>query len=165
MDLPVKEEALEIPIPIQTEPDRKPRRKPGSHVPPPPESVIDLSSSSSDSDSDSDSVGDLETVVASVVQSAESPSKKRKVNDKVAILPAGFLTPLRPAPSQNAILSLPAPEWASSSNRLNQNVSYALKGCKQFWKAGDYDGSPGRAFESSSGAFFSLSFRVFVAIF
>ncbi|CAI8619335.1 unnamed protein product [Vicia faba] len=149
MDLPVKEEALEIPIPIQTEPDRTQRRKPGPHVPPPPGSVIDLSSSSSDSDSDSDSVGDLETLVASVVQSAESPSKKRKVNDKVAILPAGFLSPL-PAPSQNAILSLPAPEWASTSNRLNRNVAYTLKGCKQFWKAGDYDGSPGRGFESSS---------------
>ncbi|GAU45736.1 hypothetical protein TSUD_77610 [Trifolium subterraneum] len=148
MDVHVKEEET---FDIPTEPGRKNRRNSGSHPPPPPDSVIDLSSSSSSSDSDSD--GDLESVVASVVNAVESPSKKRKVNDKGAILPAGFLSPLpppSPSPSHNAVLSLPAPDWASSANRSNRSVSFALKGCKQFWKAGDYDGAPSGGFESST---------------
>ncbi|KAK2385019.1 Histidine kinase-, DNA gyrase B-, and HSP90 ATPase family protein [Trifolium repens] len=143
MDVHVKEEAFDIP----TEPLRRNRRNSGSR--PPPDSVIELSSSSSSSDSDSD--GDLESIVASVAQTVESPSKKRKVNDKGAILPAGFLSPLPPpAPSHNAVLSLPAPDWASSANRNNRSVSFQLKGCKQFWKAGDYDGTPSGGFESST---------------
>jgi hypothetical protein len=149
MDVHVKEEAFDIP----TEPLRRNRRNSGSR--PPPDSVIELSSSSSSSDSDSD--GDLESIVASVAQTVESPSKKRKVNDKGAILPAGFLSPLPPpAPSHNAVLSLPAPDWASSANRNNRSVSFQLKGCKQFWKAGDYDGTPSGGFESSSGEGFYL---------
>jgi len=135
------------------------RRISNSQVPI-PDSVIELSSSDSDSDSDVDL--DLGSVVATAVQNtAESPSKKRKVNDKGgAILPAGFLSPLAPSPSpastpvNNGVLGLPAPDWASTSNRVNKSVSFSLKGCKQFWKAGDYDGSPARAFESSSGNFF-----------
>lgn len=131
------------------------RRISNSQVPI-PDSVIELSSSDSDSDSDVDL--DLGSVVATAVQNtAESPSKKRKVNDKGgAILPAGFLSPLAPSPSpastpvNNGVLGLPAPDWASTSNRVNKSVSFSLKGCKQFWKAGDYDGSPARAFESSS---------------
>ncbi|CAJ2676665.1 unnamed protein product [Trifolium pratense] len=138
MDVHVKEETFDIP--------KKLRRNSG---PPPPDSVIELSSSSSSSDSDSD--GDLESVVASVVNTIESPSKKRKVNDKGAVLPAGFLSPLPPpAPSNNAVLSLPAPDCGSSANRSNRSVGFALKGCKQFWKAGDYDGTPSGGFESST---------------
>lgn len=127
--------------------ERRRQRRNTNSPAPIPDSVIELS--------DSDSDVDLDSVVATAT--AESPSKKRKVNDKGgAILPAGFLSPLAPSPSpastpvNNGVLSLPAPEWASTSNRLNKSVSFSLKGCKQFWKAGDYGGSPARAFESST---------------
>jgi len=141
---------------------RRHRRRRNSNSPAPiPDSVIELS--------DSDSDVDLDSVVANAT--AESPSKKRKVNDKGgAILPAGFLSPLAPSPSpastpvNNGVLSLPAPEWASTSNRLNKSVSFSLMGCKQFWKAGDYVGSPARAFESSTGNFFFPS-RVFDVVY
>ncbi|KAH9617447.1 hypothetical protein KSS87_003103, partial [Heliosperma pusillum] len=55
------------------------------------------------------------------------PAKKRKVDGNGA-LPPGFLDPLPPLPDSSLLLPPPPP---SSSN-----------GCKSFWKAGDYEGSP-----------------------
>lgn len=154
MDVRVKEEALEIRN-VSLE-QRRQRNNFVSNVPPHPDSVIELSSSDSESDSESDA--DLDTVVASAVQSAGSPFKKRKVNEKGGFLPIGFLSPLPPQQpsSSDAVLYLPAPEWASNTtpNRFNKSVNFTLQGCKQFWKAGDYDGPPARAFETSTGDFF-----------
>ncbi|TKY60561.1 MORC family CW-type zinc finger protein 4 [Spatholobus suberectus] len=139
MDACVKQEVLETPIVTE----RKPRN--GAVSVPPPGSVIELSSSSSDSDSDADDV-DLDGVVTSAVQnvgSGESPWKKRRMSDVGVVLPVGFLSPLPPAPPPEAVLSLPAPEWASNSlSRPNANMNLSVNSCKQFWKAGDYDGAP-----------------------
>ncbi|KAK7358674.1 hypothetical protein VNO77_00612 [Canavalia gladiata] len=146
MDAYVKEEVLEIP----NSPERRQRNVAVST--PPPESVIELSSSSSDSDSD----GDLDSVIAGTVQrdvSEENPWKKQKTDGLGVVLPVGFLSPLSPAPPKPPppVLSLPAPEWASNSaSRSNTNFGLSLDSCKQFWKAGDYDGAPGAGFQSSS---------------
>lgn len=157
-----QEEQLQIP----NEPSSRRRRNDAVRPIPPPESVINLSSSSSSGgDSDSDSaVGELDSVIATAVQSGVgSPTKKRKVNDSNYVLPVGFLTPLPPLPpppsssqqqpEPEPLLTLPPPAWASTSASPSKR-SVTLQGCKQFWKAGDYDGgSPGTAFEASTGAF------------
>ncbi|KAL2342801.1 hypothetical protein Fmac_004086 [Flemingia macrophylla] len=140
MDACVKQEVLDTPIVTE----KRPRNGVVS-APPPPDSVIELSSSSSDSDSDCD----LDNVVASAVRSGgsgESPSKKRRTSDAGVVLPVGFLTPLPPAPAPPplaTVLPLPAPDWAS-------NGGLCLSSCKQFWKAGDYDGAPSGGSGSSS---------------
>lgn len=134
----MKEEVLETPI----APQRRQRNAIVSA--PPPDSVIELSSSSSSGGSDSDNECDLDSAVAGAVRygaSGESPSKKRRTSDAGVILPVGFLSPLPPAPE--AVLSLPAPGWASNSAfRSNANTSLSVNSSKQFWKAGDYDGAP-----------------------
>lgn len=134
----MKEEVLETPI----APQRRQRNAIVSA--PPPDSVIELSSSSSSGGSDSDNECDLDSAVAGAVSygaSGESPSKKRRTSDAGVILPVGFLSPLPPAPE--AVLSLPAPGWASNSAfRSNANTSLSVNSSKQFWKAGDYDGAP-----------------------
>ncbi|MED6205571.1 hypothetical protein PIB30_018928 [Stylosanthes scabra] len=122
---------------------------------PPASAVIQLSSSS-----DSDSEPDLDGLVAGVVESSAlpgggSPTKRRKMNDDGGVLPLGFLSPLPPPSSPSpAVLSLPAPQWASSSARMNGATSTSVApptgGSRQFWKAGDYDGAPSSSFESSS---------------
>ncbi|RDY07141.1 Protein MICRORCHIDIA 4, partial [Mucuna pruriens] len=162
MDACVKEEVLETPIVTE----RKPRS--GAVSAPPPGSVIELSSSSSSSSSDSDSEGDLDSVIASAVRnggSGESPSKRRRTSDVGVVLPVGFLSPLPPAPPPppppTAVLSLPAPEWASNSSlRSNAYMNLSVSGSKQFWKAGDYDGAPRGGSGSSTGAFCSAQRRM-----
>lgn len=148
MDVRVKQEVLDPP-------ERRQRNIDGAvtPLPPPPDSVIDLSS-----DSDSDG-GNLDSVIASAVQLGGSPTKKRKTSySGGVVLPVGFLSPLPPPPE--AVLSLPAPEWAppsARSARSNGGRSLSLQGSKQFWKAGDYDGAPSVGFESSTGAVFFFS--------
>lgn len=150
MDVCVKEEVLETPIVTE----RRPRNAVVSALP--PGLVIELS------DSDTDE-GDLDSVVANAVNGAtvESPSKKRRTSEAGGVvLPVGFLTPLPPAPvpvpPPAAVLSLPAPEWASNSaSRVNASKSFSLNSSKQFWKAGDYDGAPLGGSGSSTGAFCS----------
>jgi len=151
MDVCVKEEVSETPTVTQ----RKPRT--GAVSVPPPDSVIELSSSDSDSESDID----LDDVVASALQDGGSPSKKPKT-DSGAVLPVGFLSPLPPAPASPpaSLLALPAPEWASISASLSKDYSGpGVNSCKQFWKAGDYDGAVCGGSGSSTGVFyFCLSY-------
>ncbi|XVF08653.1 hypothetical protein REPUB_Repub07fG0021100 [Reevesia pubescens] len=119
-----------------------------------PASVIELSSSSSDSDSSDDSDDpDENDNVNGVVTGREGPegrvSKKRKVE-----LPVGFLAPLppdEPAPGPFAVADVsvtaePPEQEASRSLSLSSSVL-----CKQFWKAGDYDGAPSSDWDLSSG--------------
>ncbi|XP_022736468.1 protein MICRORCHIDIA 7-like isoform X2 [Durio zibethinus] len=126
-----------------------------------PASVIELSSSSSESDSSDESDGPDETDNANgAVAGGEGPgsraSKKRKVNDVDFVLPLGFLSPLPPddpAPvlldSDMAVAEIPAtvgPPEQAASRSLSSRVL-----CKQFWKAGDYDGAPSSDWDLSSG--------------
>lgn len=101
-----------------------------------PPTVIDLGSSSSSSSSDSDSDSDLGEVEGVV-------SKKRKMNELGVVLPVGFLDPL-PA------LMLPESDVAGDRRESSLKVSVA-QSCKQFWKAGDYEGAPCGDWTSSSG--------------
>ncbi|XP_052731296.1 protein MICRORCHIDIA 7 isoform X2 [Vigna angularis] len=124
MDVSVKEEVSEAPIITK----RKTRTE--TVTAPPPDSVIELS----DSDSDSDSENDVDS------ENGRSPSTKRRTEGEM-VLPVGFLSPLPPEASPPApLLALPAPEWASNS-ASRSNHTLGVNSCKQFWKAGDYDGA------------------------
>ncbi|XP_057508601.1 protein MICRORCHIDIA 7-like isoform X1 [Actinidia eriantha] len=98
-----------------------------------PSSVIDISSADSDSDFDSDSDSDSggsedSDIIEGILR------KKRKLG---CLLPAGFLDPIRP--EQGMIIrskssALPSQDEAASFPKAG------VQTCKQFWKAGDYDG-------------------------
>ncbi|KAK8344101.1 hypothetical protein V6Z11_A07G056900 [Gossypium hirsutum] len=123
------------------------------------ESVIELSSSSSDSDSSDDSDGPDEninanTAIAAVDRPEGRIRKKRKVNDVDFQLPVGFLSTLQPddpVPAQLDSITAVAevqvvlrqPEQAAS------RISSVL--CKQFWKAGEYDGVSSTVCDLPSG--------------
>ncbi|GFZ21091.1 histidine kinase-, DNA gyrase B-, and HSP90-like ATPase family protein [Actinidia rufa] len=94
----------------------------------PPSSVIDISSTDSDS------------------------KKKRKIE---CLLPAGFLDPIRPEqgmiirPEQGMIIrpkasALPSQDEAASFPKA------VVQSCKQFWKAGDYEGDNNSAGDFAS---------------
>ncbi|KAJ8772487.1 hypothetical protein K2173_027664 [Erythroxylum novogranatense] len=91
-------------------------------------SVIELSdsscsSSSSDSDSDADEIVGGFFDEDSFSGEGGSKKKRRKLDELGVVLPAGFLAPL-PPPLENG------------------SVSLVGQSCKQFWKAGDYEGAP-----------------------
>lgn len=76
-------------------------------------------------------------------------SKKRKVNGVDFVLPLGFLAPLppdEPAPLPLATELPDGPLEPAASRSLSSSVI-----CKQFWKAGDYDGPPSTDWDSSQG--------------
>ncbi|XP_049394203.1 protein MICRORCHIDIA 7-like isoform X1 [Solanum stenotomum] len=119
-------------------------KKPPEKSSPAPQSVfIDLSSSDdSDSDSDSDSGSDSGSFSGN---GSNRPKKKRKsVQDVNFALPLGFLDPL--PPPKEPPLQLPAPP-----NGSNRDLSVSGSNCKQFWKAGDYEGSPSASSGLKSG--------------
>ncbi|XP_043707245.1 protein MICRORCHIDIA 7 isoform X2 [Telopea speciosissima] len=107
-----------------------------------PVSVIELSSSDSYS-SDSDDSDDDSTVGPygkrfRVSNGDGECFKKHKLG---VVLPLGFLDPL---PPEDEALPLPQPIPQSQSGAL-------VQGCKQFWKAGDYEGVPGDGSGSTVG--------------
>ncbi|KAH1131408.1 hypothetical protein J1N35_002786 [Gossypium stocksii] len=112
------------------------------------ESVIELSSSSSDSDSSDDSDGPDEninanTAIAAVDRPEGRIRKKRKVNDVDFQLPAGFLSTLPPDDPVPAQLdSVTAVAEVQVVLRQPEQVASRISSvlCKQFWKAGEYDG-------------------------
>ncbi|KAG5617538.1 hypothetical protein H5410_017362 [Solanum commersonii] len=119
-------------------------KKPPEKSSPAPQSVfIDLSSSD---DSDSDSGSDFDSDSGSLsVNGSNRPKKKRKsVQDVNFALPLGFLDPL--PPPKEPPLQLPAPP-----NGSNRDLSVSGSNCKQFWKAGDYEGSPSASSGLKSG--------------
>ncbi|GMJ00120.1 hypothetical protein like AT5G50780 [Hibiscus trionum] len=123
-------------------------------------SVIELSSSSSDSDSSgSDDLDDTDNANG-VVSAGEGPegnaSKKRKLNDVDFLLPLGFLAPLPPDDPDPIPLAseMAVVEVSATANPLEQAASSSVSSsvlCKQFWKAGDYDGGSSSAWELSTG--------------
>ncbi|KAF5730974.1 putative zinc finger protein [Tripterygium wilfordii] len=101
--------------------------------------VIVVSSSDSDSVSDSDN-SDGEgrgAIVSSNGVGVEGPaSKKRNLGDLGVELPVGFLAPLPPVERQST---------------ANAGLAVIGQSCKQFWKAGDYEGAPSGDWEFGSG--------------
>ncbi|KAL7132108.1 hypothetical protein ABFS83_12G049100 [Erythranthe nasuta] len=105
-------------------------------------SLISISSSSS-SDSDED---EFNTQL--------NPNKKQRVE---AVLPAGFLDPIRPekptvaappitgnamVPVREEINNVPAAATAEQGKQtaVTSNTAAVVRNCKQFWRAGDYEG-------------------------
>ncbi|XP_058103032.1 protein MICRORCHIDIA 7-like isoform X2 [Magnolia sinica] len=134
MESTVKQEIIEWP-------SQNPPSDGSKHV-----AVIDLSSSS-DSDSDSDSDEEFPPSakrprVSSDEEEGESSSiKKPKPDDLRFVLPLGFLDPLPPEDPT----PLPPPQ---APPQLRPKV--AIRTCKQFWKAGDYEGDTVKGSESSA---------------
>lgn len=70
--------------------------------------------------------------------------KKPKVEEFDSTVPAGFITPVLTAPPQPLVSgSNPVPLAVVFHNNENNQVAAApfVRGCKQFWKAGDYEES------------------------
>ncbi|KAM0979261.1 hypothetical protein ACFX13_015427 [Malus domestica] len=136
MNARVKQELLEasfIPTPKRT----------GIGCKLPPDSVICLSTSSdssSSSDSDSDDSADGGGGASGGL------AKKRKLDGMGVGFPVGFLNPL---PPEEVGRLLPAPEAAVARRKEGRVVSRS--NCKQFWKAGDYEGAPCANWDSSAG--------------
>lgn len=123
-----------------------------------PACIVNLSSSDSESDSDSDSDALSDNDIAGIFNKRPRESRgeiygnKKKKNkrgkDLSFVLPVGFLDPL-PAKEpvsrdSEAVLTLPAPP---------QRNAVIVSGCKQFWKAGNYDETPSGDWESATGKF------------
>ncbi|KAL6969226.1 hypothetical protein U1Q18_028951 [Sarracenia purpurea var. burkii] len=114
-----------------------------------PASVIDVDSTDSESDSNDSDDSEIERILR----------KKRKLE---CVLPVGFLDPIGPeermmiqpksvvagnrdySPSSEASALLPnteEPLWVVEKAVITPQSSVAVhKSCKQFWKAGDYEG-------------------------
>uniref|UniRef100_A0A7N0RAN9 Morc S5 domain-containing protein n=1 Tax=Kalanchoe fedtschenkoi TaxID=63787 RepID=A0A7N0RAN9_KALFE len=145
----VKEEPVEVP------------RLPSSSLSLPP-ILIDLCSSDSDSDGsdDEEARAYLKQVIRQEEEkerarrirvssdgAEEAEAKRRRVEaDGVGgSVGVGFLAPL-PLPSTPARapgLAVESREDASVSGSGNSVLTTISGGCKQFWKAGDYEGAPG----------------------
>uniref|UniRef100_A0A7C8ZZD4 Uncharacterized protein n=1 Tax=Opuntia streptacantha TaxID=393608 RepID=A0A7C8ZZD4_OPUST len=101
-----------------------------SEIPPLPEELIELSDS--DSDADADAISAKRTRDSFV--NGGFPAKKQNVDGNGAspvVFPPGFLDPLPQPPAIG-------------------------QACKQFWKAGDFEGSPYRNCDSQTGSDASL---------
>ncbi|KAM7471545.1 hypothetical protein LguiA_009728 [Lonicera macranthoides] len=134
----IKQETIEHSQPSKVNPTTEP-----SH----PVPVIDLSSSDSDSYSSSSSSSEEDDDVVRVngkrsrvsndgVPSKNKTKKKKKMSDLSVVLPAGFLDPL-PAKVPPA---------------ANVDGIGIGGGCKQFWKAGDFEGTTGGNWDMSTAA-------------
>ncbi|GMP57527.1 hypothetical protein CsSME_00021581 [Camellia sinensis var. sinensis] len=109
-----------------------------------PARVIDISSTDSDSNSESDDTDDSD--VEGLLR------KKRKLD---LALPVGFLDPLPPPPEERMTIVAAnknhglSPEESAShtkaavANSSSPQSSAVVQSCKQFWKAGDYEGDNG----------------------
>ncbi|KAL7099328.1 hypothetical protein ACP275_09G077200 [Erythranthe tilingii] len=128
----------------QPDPNLLPKRLPdpnSGH----PTAVIELSSSDSDSDSSSSSDDDGGGGPATSRSSNARKKRRKAAEDFEGVLPLGFLDPLpttkQTPPSERLCLEFP-------SSRVN---AVSQTSVKQFWKAGDYEGEPGGAWDSSNG--------------
>ncbi|XP_021908859.1 protein MICRORCHIDIA 7-like [Carica papaya] len=150
MEVHVKQEIMEHSTAMRRKNENdKPSRDP---IP-----LIQLSSSSdSDSDDDSDDSDSEEnenngaTVAASGRSGAwtngSAAKKRRKLDEPGVVLPVGFLQSLPPEEP----LPSPAPSMELAVFVPKKLVSDAVR-CKQFWKAGDYEGAPCGDWQFSSG--------------
>ncbi|KAF5732235.1 putative zinc finger protein [Tripterygium wilfordii] len=130
MDIRVKREILDATF------KERPKQNGSSNA------TVILVSSSSDSDSVSDSDGEGAGAIVSSngVGFEARASKKRKLDELGVELPVGFLAPLPP---------LATPVGRQSTG--NEGLAVIGQSCKQFWKAGDYEGAPCGDWEFGSG--------------
>ena len=150
MEACVKDEPLETP-PLNVNVNS--RNRPNSS-PIFPNTVIELSSSDSDAEEDLDSL--INNTVASAI------SKPSKTQETAVVLPVGFLrseTQTTAAAAAAAattktaenLLMLPAPSGLSPTSLQNGVMKSKSQGVKQFWKAGDYEGSRSDVWDSNCG--------------
>lgn len=153
MEFPVKQEIF------QATGGRETRTTDGAAVAKVVNSVIDLSSSSS---SDSDSGDDLDELVGGgfAFQGDGRVAKKRKLGEveEEVVLPLGFLAslpPEDPVPISAEVAEVPA--------AVSMSLGVREQSCKQFWKAGNYEGASSADWEVYSGAdFFCILTRYYI---
>lgn len=151
MDARVKEELVE---PLRVEGTSKNHE--ASNVFP---SFIDLSSDSESNSEDSEQEvvdGILGGVTRSVGLSNGVDGgflKKRRLNELEVVLPLGFLPPALLDETHSLAVQLPPSEEAGTGQESSEPLTSKANGsaCKQFWKAGDYEGAPCGNWDSSSG--------------
>ncbi|KAJ0112603.1 hypothetical protein Patl1_01272 [Pistacia atlantica] len=100
-------------------------------------SIFQLSSSSS-SESESDSESESESAGDPTCDANKRKKRRKKLDDLGVALPLGFAEPLQ--------MSEPRREAA-----IDTAVRTGLQSCKQFWKAGDYEGAPSGDWDFFSG--------------
>lgn len=110
-------------------------------APPSPGDVITLS------DSDSDDGGGEEDEEVPVKRTRDTPNggpsaKKQKFDNSQPSFPPGFLDPIPPLPDSAVLTATPLALAVPPSSVQN---------CKQFWKAGDYEGAPSSRWEANTG--------------
>ncbi|KVH98977.1 Histidine kinase-like ATPase, ATP-binding domain-containing protein [Cynara cardunculus var. scolymus] len=99
--------------------------------------VIDLDSSDDDSSTSGNGVSNGKRFrVSNDGVGAEGHGEKRKKSSEGVVLPAGFLDPLPPK---------------NVASRGANGTGVLAQGCKQFWKAGDFNQGVGGNWETSSG--------------
>lgn len=78
---------------------------------------------------------------------APAAKKAKRDGERGFVLPVGFLRPLPPLELSKELpldLVLPASTMClPSGSGCNNQVGPVIRGCKQFWKAGDYEGDSG----------------------
>ncbi|KAG7954194.1 hypothetical protein I3843_11G003800 [Carya illinoinensis] len=136
MDTRVKQELLENSSAAQ-------RSAREGYVPRKPFTVIELSSSSDGSDSDSDN-DDAVSRKRARVEEKEKEMKTKTLDELGVVLPPRFLQSLPPA---DAGLALTIPE---TNEFVGVSAWSGQSSCKQFWKAGDYEGAPSSEWGLSS---------------
>ncbi|TXG48549.1 hypothetical protein EZV62_024424 [Acer yangbiense] len=103
-------------------------------------SSSDSSSSSSDSDSDDDGQnGAIKRRMNASASTEKRKTKRQKLDNLEVVLPVGFLDPLTVQEPLREVVT----NTATSVARVQS--------CKQFWKAGDYEGAPSGDWDFSSG--------------
>ncbi|XP_010943619.2 protein MICRORCHIDIA 7 [Elaeis guineensis] len=117
-------------------PAPEPPRRPSE-----PPAVIDLSSSDSDSEAEENGAGGAKRSGSPNGSDDGGPFKKlRAEGGLAAALPLGFLDPLPPDIPPPLPLPLPLP--LAVAGPPPPPPATGFQGCKQFWKAGDYEERP-----------------------
>uniref|UniRef100_A0A0A0LRP9 Morc S5 domain-containing protein n=1 Tax=Cucumis sativus TaxID=3659 RepID=A0A0A0LRP9_CUCSA len=148
METSVKQELIE-PLPLQ----RTSNNHEASNSSP---TFIELSSDSESDSEDSEQEvvdGILGVDTRSVVPPNDvdgGPSKKRRLNELEVVKPLGFLAPASLDEKHSMAVILPPSAEAGTVQETGTSKANG-SACKQFWKAGDYEGAPCSNWESTSG--------------
>lgn len=122
--------------------------------------VVDLCSSDDDSDIGEIAAGNFvgvkrarDTLGGSSEVDRNNVKKLTTVDELAVVLPEGFGQSNPPVNVAHAIPANPCNVFRPMSPPLppSSGVSGRIGSCKQFWKAGDYEGAPGANWDLSSG--------------